>query len=69
MQPTLLPERCKTLCIMCCHGKLVWVSSAGFETLLALFAVGIKPKCNNIVVRLMGENKGGNMVCGAEHRA
>lgn len=67
MQPTLLPEHSNTLCITGCHGRLVWVSSEGFETLLGLFAIGIKPKYHKVVARLTGENEG-NTVCEFEQK-
>jgi len=47
---------------------LICVSSAGSETFLELFAIGIKPKQSNVVVRLPGGNKGDKMVWGFEHR-
>lgn len=67
MQPTLLPQHSNTLCITGCHGRLVWISSAAFETLLGLFAIGIKPKYHKAVVRLTGENEG-NIICEFEQK-
>lgn len=66
--PRSCPECSHTLCIICCHVRMICISSAGFETLLELFAIGIKPKYSNVMVRLPGENKGGNIVWGFEHR-
>jgi len=66
--PRSCPESSNTLCIMCCHVMLICVSSAGSETFLELFAIGIKPKQSNVVVRLPGGNKGDKMVWGFEHR-
>lgn len=63
LQPTLLLGCSSTLCIMCCHGVLVCVSSAAF----VLFPIGLNPKHSNAVVTLAGENKGDIIVWGFEH--
>lgn len=66
--PRSCPECSNTPCIMCCHVTPLCVSSAAFEALLGHFAIGIKPKYSNVVVRPPGESKGDNMVWGLEHR-